>query len=130
MTNWNGPAQHGQAPAIAGTTFVCEYPVHERPSVVAGLLEGRVRDCSERGIRARLNEGQPAGAAIAVGDRVSATILFRSGESATVDGEVTRFDGQTFTLRLDPPGIPFSEIVREQQWAPLARPLGERPAVS
>lgn len=92
------------------------YPLHERPSVAAGLLEGRVRDCSERGIRVRLNEGLPADATIAVGDRLSAAILFRSGEAATVEGEVTRFDGQTFTMRLDPPGISFSEIVREQQW--------------
>ena len=77
----------------------------------------------------RLNEGLPADATIAVGDRLSAAILFRSGEAATVDGEATLFDGQTFTMRLDPPGISFSEIVREQQDS--ARALdGERRAGS
>ena len=88
------------------------YPIVERPVFEVDGATYQVVQCSERGLRYEVsNGGIPA-----VGDEVRGTIRFRRGSTVQVTGEVTRAEGGEVVLVLHQRGIPFSDMLLEQQY--------------
>jgi hypothetical protein len=88
------------------------YPLMERPTfeVEGGRFE--VVECSERGLRYQVaNSGPPAIAA-----ELKGTIEFRRGGKTDVAGQVIRSQGGEVVLILDKRGIPFADVLLEQQY--------------
>jgi hypothetical protein len=88
------------------------YPLAERPAFEVGGATYEVVQCSERGLRYEV----PDGRAPAMGEEVGGTIRFRRGAKVEVTGEVTRAQGGEVVLVLRHRGIPFSDMLLEQQY--------------
>lgn len=88
------------------------YPLTERPTLVVGRFFYEVVDCSERGLRYEVKDRRLP----ALGTPLGGTVNFRGGGSVEVTGEVIRTRAGFVVLALDAPGIPFSEIIREQRY--------------
>jgi len=88
------------------------YPLTERPTLEVGRSLHEVVDCSERGLRYEGRERRLP----ALGTPLGGTVSFRSGGVVTVTGEVIRTRAGLVVLALDPPGIPFGEIIAEQRY--------------
>jgi hypothetical protein len=88
------------------------YPIAERPSLEIGRTSFEVVECSERGLRYDVGERRVP----AVGSEISARLVFRSGEVVTIVGEVIRIQDPLVAIVLEPPGIAFSVVIREQRY--------------
>jgi len=88
------------------------YPLHERPAFEMGRFVYEVIDCSERGIRYEVKDRRVP----ALGTPLGGTIQFRRGGEVEITGEVIRTRGGSVALALDPPGVPFSDILAEQRY--------------
>lgn len=86
-----------------------QFPTPERPTFEANDCQYTVLDCSETGIRYRVNGPLPD-----VGTEVSGVLRLRRGEDIEVEGEVVRLYDHEVGLRLKPPGIPLRTIIAEQ----------------
>ena len=88
------------------------YPMAERPSFEMGRNRYEVVQCSERGLRYEVPDSRfPA-----LGSEVGGVIQFRRGTRVEVVGEVTRAHSGEAVLFLRMRGIPFSEMLLEQQY--------------
>lgn len=92
------------------TYYRIPYPTVEGPRLVTGDRVLQVLDCSERGVRFLAHSH----AMPETGERIRGRIRFSRGAEVTVEGVVVRVFGPQVALRLDPPGIPFREILQEQ----------------
>jgi hypothetical protein len=88
------------------------YPLVERPAFEVAGATYEVVQCSERGLRYQVSDGGVP----ALGDEVRGTIRFRRGAKVEVTGEVTRAQGGEVVLVLHQRGIPFSDMLLEQQY--------------
>jgi hypothetical protein len=88
------------------------YPFAERPSIELGRISFEVVECSEHGLRYELGERR----APTVGSQVAGRLVFRSGETLDVVGDVLRLQGDFVALALQPPGISFALVIREQRY--------------
>ena len=88
------------------------YPFSERPSLEVGRTAFEVVECSEGGLRYTVGERL----APSVGSFVAGRLVFRSGESVDVIGDVMRIQDGLVALTLQPPGIPFAVVMREQRY--------------
>lgn len=88
------------------------YPIAERPSFEIGRNTFEILQCSERGLRYEVpDRGFPA-----LGAEVGGIIQFRRGTRVEVVGEVTRAHSGEVVLFLRMRGIPYSEMLLEQQY--------------
>jgi len=88
------------------------YPIAERPSFEIGRNTYEVLQCSERGVRYEVPDRRfPA-----LGGELGGIIQFRRGARVEVAGEVTRAHRGEVVLFLRLQGIPFSEMLLEQQY--------------
>jgi hypothetical protein len=71
-----------------------------------------VVECSERGLRYEVGERRPP----AVGSRIGGRLVFRSGETLDVTGDVVRLQDGLIAVALHSPGIPFALVMREQRY--------------
>ncbi len=88
------------------------YPERERPEVLLGESSLPVLECSERGLRLDVSAAPP----LAAGDSIEGTVRFRRGDNVAVSGVVARADGTVVVVLLDPPGLPFSVLLKEQRF--------------
>ena len=88
------------------------YPFAERPLLAFGRTSFEVLECSESGLR--YDPGERLSPSI--GTPVAGRLLFRSGEVLDVIGEVVRLQDGLVALALQPPGIPFGIVIREQRY--------------
>lgn len=88
------------------------YPIAERPAFEAERLSFEVLECSENGLRFDMGERRSP----TVGSQVAGRLVFRSGEAVAVVGEVVRLQDGLVALALQPPGIPFGVVMREQRY--------------
>src|SRR5579871_972709 len=88
------------------------YPLVERPAFEIGRNVYEVIDCSERGLRYEVKDRRMP----ALGTPLAGTVLFRRGASIVITGEVIRTRAGTVVLALDPPGVPFFDILAEQRF--------------
>jgi hypothetical protein len=88
------------------------FPLAERPSLVVERLTFDVVECSETGLRFDVGDRRSP----EMGSRLMGQILFRSGESLDVGGDVVRLKDGSVALALQPPGIPFALIIRQQRY--------------
>jgi hypothetical protein len=87
------------------------YPITERPMVRIGGADFPVIDLSEMGLRYELGRsGVPE-----LGSKVRGALAMRRGGEVSVGGEVIQLREGAIVLRLDPPGIPFGEVIAEQR---------------
>ncbi|MDR3416071.1 MAG: PilZ domain-containing protein [Nevskia sp.] len=86
------------------------YPSALRPTLKLGGGTLPVIDISERGVR--FVRDQPI--LDHIGETVVATVQFRSGMTAEVEGKIVRVGERDVALELEP-GISFRIIVREQR---------------
>jgi hypothetical protein len=87
------------------------YPISERPTLKIGPTAYEIVQCSERGVRYEVPDRLPA-----LGAELSGVIQFRRGARVEVAGEVTRAHSGEVVLFLRMQGIPFSEMLLEQQY--------------
>jgi hypothetical protein len=88
------------------------YPIAERPSFEIGRKIYDVVQCSERGLRYEVRDHRfPA-----LGGEIGGIVQFRRGTRVEVAGEVTRAHSGEVVLFLRMQGIPFSEMLLEQQY--------------
>lgn len=87
------------------------YPISERPTLEIGRITYDILQCSERGVRYEVPDGLPA-----LGAELSGVIQFRRGARVEIAGEVTRAHSGEVVLFLRLQGIPFSEMLLEQQY--------------
>jgi hypothetical protein len=88
------------------------YPFAERPMFEIGWTSFEVVECSESGLRYELGERHSP----TMGSQVSGKVVFRSGETIDVTGDVVRLQNGLVALVLLPPGIPFALVIREQRY--------------
>jgi hypothetical protein len=88
------------------------YPLVERPLFEVDGATYQVVQCSERGLRYEVSDGGIP----AIGDKVRGTVRFRRGSSVQVTGEVSRAQAGEVVLILHQRGIPFSDMLLEQQY--------------
>jgi hypothetical protein len=88
------------------------YPIAERPTLEIGQITYDIVQCSERGVRYEV----PDRPLPALGAELSGVIRFRRGAQVEVAGEVTRAHSGEVVLFLRLQGIPFSEMLLEQQY--------------
>jgi hypothetical protein len=84
----------------------------ERPLFEIGRKTYEVPQCSELGLRYEVPDHRYP----ALGGEVGGVILFRRGARVEVAGEVTRAHDGEVVLFLRLRGIPFSEMLLEQQY--------------
>lgn len=88
------------------------YPIAERPTFAIGRSTYEVLQCSERGLRYEVPDRRfPT-----LGGELGGIIQFRRGARVEVAGEVTRAHGGEVVLFLRLQGIPFAEMLLEQQY--------------
>jgi hypothetical protein len=85
------------------------YPLTERPSFAHDKSICEVLECSERGLRFRVEERQPA-----LHSRVAGRLALRHGLEINVSGTVVRKLENSVALHLDLQPIPFVAVMREQ----------------
>ena len=89
-----------------------EYPLRECPSFISDeSKEYRVLDISEKGMRLQKNENPT----LEVGSVLKGTITLHTSGKADVTGKVVRDTEECIAVLLRV-GIPFSQIVNEQQY--------------
>ena len=88
------------------------YPFAERPALEIGWTSFDVAECSESGLRYELGQRHSP----SIGAQVAGKVLFKSGETVDVTGEVVRLQDGLVALALHPPGIPFAVVMREQRY--------------
>jgi hypothetical protein len=88
------------------------YPFAERPALETGRASFEVVECSESGLRFELGERR----APSVGSQVAGKVVFRSGGTVDVVGEVVRLQAGLVALVLGAPGIPYAVVMREQRY--------------
>ena len=88
------------------------YPFAERPAFRVGWSSFEVVECSESGLRYEVGEHRSP----MMKAEVAGRIVFRSGESIDVVGDVVRLQDGFVALTLRPPGIPFALVIREQRY--------------
>ena len=88
------------------------YPFAERPMFEIGWTSFEVVECSESGLRYELGERHSP----TVGSQGAGRVVFRSGETIAVTGDVVRLQDGFVALGLQPPGIPFALVMREQRY--------------
>ncbi len=88
------------------------YPVVERPAFELGRNVYEVLDCSERGLRYEVKDRRVP----PLGTPIAGTLQFRRGGSVDVTGSVVRTWAGTVAVALDPPGVPFLDILAEQRF--------------
>ena len=86
------------------------FPPGDLAEFLVGLLRMHIHEASERGIRYEPIEGHR----LKQGDRVEGTVRFRSVGEFEVAGTMSRWQGRTVVIVLDPPGIPYSALIAEQ----------------
>jgi hypothetical protein len=97
-----------------------DFPERERPGFVISDHPMPVHEISERGLRY-----EPlAGHAPIVGERVQGRVAFRHAGDFDVAGAISRTQGDTVVVVLDPPGLPYASIMEEQRF--LMRRYPER----
>lgn len=88
------------------------YPLAERPAFLVGRHVYEIIDCSEAGLRYEVRDRRLP----ALDTEIGGTIEFRRGDELVVTGKVIRAQGEIVVLALDPPGIPFGEVLSEQRY--------------
>ena len=90
-----------------------EYPIGDRPLVVADDHGLEIIDCSESGLRYALPDTKPRPE---VGSDFAGSIRFREAtENVEVIGVVARVYGPSVAVRFTAKTIPFSVILAEQR---------------
>ncbi len=110
---------HPASPLLAGEPapsrrafYRVTYPMHERPRLTVGEQKFVVVDCSELGLRYEAHEGhQPE-----LGSHCVGILHLRTGVDIAVCCEVIRHQERTVALSFDHGGVPFGEIIAEQQY--------------
>jgi len=87
------------------------YPLAERPIMEVGRAIHDVVDVSERGLRFEIRTTQQP----KPGDLITGRIEFKGSATIEVTGEVIRARPGLVVLALEPPGIPYSNILLEQR---------------
>lgn len=88
------------------------YPFAERPTFQIGWTSFEVVECSESGLRYDLGERHCP----TIGSQVAGRVVFRSGETIDVTGDVVRLQDGFVALVLQAPAIPFGLVIREQRY--------------
>ena len=88
------------------------YPFAERPALETARTFFEVVECSENGLRYELGERR----APSVGSQVAGKVVFRSGATIDIVGEVVRLQASLVALVLGPPGIPYAVVMGEQRY--------------
>jgi hypothetical protein len=87
-----------------------QFPAGDLAEFVVGPLTMQIHEVSERGIRYEPREGHDPGQDEVVEGTV---ILERAGQFQVV-GRMSRRQGDTIVVVLDPPGLPYSALMQEQ----------------
>jgi len=90
--------------------FRIVYPWDERPRFVLRSQICEVLDCSERGLRFRVESP----GALAVGSEISGRLRLNRGPEVVVAGVVVRVGDGEIALSLQEPGVSFHLILKEQ----------------
>jgi hypothetical protein len=98
--------------AIERSYYRIQYPLAERPTLLADGHAFPVLDCSEHGLRYIRKLPQP----LEVGDIVRGVLTFRRGPQTVVEGEVVRIQGDQVALHLNITPIPMGMILTEQRY--------------
>ena len=88
------------------------YPFAERPALDLGWTSFEVLECSETGLRYEVGERRSP----KIGSQIAGRLVFRSGETLDVVGDVVRLQDGFVALVLQPPGIPFAIVMHEQRY--------------
>src|SRR5688500_7912354 len=107
------PSDPSTPPGRGRALFRVAYPAAERPRfILEDGTVGRVMDCSELGLRYRLEGGDPHPRFGAV---VAGRVEVRTGAPATVSGRVVRVGAGEIALQLAAPGLSLRIIFAEQR---------------
>jgi hypothetical protein len=87
------------------------YPMTERPFIEMGRAVHEVLDVSERGLRFKIRTMKQPQA----GDLLTGNLQFQGSSPVEVTGKVIRARPGLVVLALEPPGIPYSNILLEQR---------------
>ncbi|MCI0434065.1 MAG: PilZ domain-containing protein [Gemmatimonadetes bacterium] len=93
------------------SSYRIQYPVADRPRLLIDGTGHEVLDCSESGLRYRLEKGRPA----RYGQDVLGVVQFRRGVEIAVEGRIVRIEGDVAAIHFTAFGIPFGVILAEQR---------------
>lgn len=96
---------------IERSFYRIQYPLPERPVLLAEGQSYPVLDCSEHGLRFIRKLAMP----LEVGDIVRGVLTFRRGTQTVVEGEVVRIQGDQVALHLNITPIPLGIVLDEQR---------------
>ena len=88
------------------------YPFADRPIIEIGRHVHDVVDISERGVQYEARDR----AIPAMGSLVYGLVRFKGSDAVAVTGTVIRLSETLVVLALEPPGVPFSNILKEQRY--------------
>lgn len=89
-----------------------QYPLPERPVLLAEGQAFPVVDCSEHGLRYIRRVPNP----LDVGDIVRGVLTFKRGTQTVVEGEVVRIQNDQIAVHLNITPIPMGLIFSEQRY--------------
>jgi hypothetical protein len=87
-----------------------QFPVGDLAEFIVGPLRMPIHEASERGIRYEPQGGHKPDE----GDRVEGQVTLKRGGQFQVTGTMSRWQGDTVVVVLEPPGIPYSALMQEQ----------------
>jgi PilZ domain len=93
--------------------FRIDFPLSERPELVIDDRAYAVIDCSESGLRFAVPDDESAPE---TGSTIKGVVRFRRGDPVEVAGVIARVYGRSAAVRFLGTGLPFSSILREQQY--------------
>jgi hypothetical protein len=99
------------ASTVQRARFRIRFPLAERPRLFVGGVEHIVIDCSERGLRFVLREGQCP----RVGTDIDGQLQFRCGRLVAVCGSVVRVVDDHVAVQFTTSSVPFGVILDEQR---------------
>lgn len=96
------------------------FPPGDLAEFLVGPLRMHIHEASERGIRY-----EPAGDhAPKQGEPVSGIVLFKRVGEFEISGTMSRRQGSTIVIVLDPPGLPYAALIAEQLYLRRRYPFG------
>ena len=97
---------------IERSFYRIQYPLPERPVLLAEGQSFPVIDCSEHGLRYI----RPLPNPLEVGHVVRGVLTFKRGAQTVVEGEVVRIQGDQVAVHLNITPIPMGMIMHEQRY--------------
>jgi hypothetical protein len=98
-----------------------QFPPGDLAEFIIGPLKMHIHEASERGIRYEPRDGHRP----EEGDVVEGQVIFKRVGQFEVTGKMSRWQGNTVVVILEPPGLPYSALMQEQLYLRKRYPTRE-----